>query len=71
MTEVKKVSLEENFNHIEEMITILENEDVTLEDAFSAYSKGINLLKECNKQIDQVEKKVLKLNGDGQLVEMS
>ncbi len=71
MTEVKKVSLEENFNHIEEMITILENEDVTLEDAFLAYSKGINLLKECNEQIEQVEKKVLKLNQDGQLVEMS
>ncbi len=71
MTETKKVSLEENFSYIEEMIKILENEDVTLEDAFSAYSKGINLLKECNKQIEQVEKKVLKLNGDGQLVEMS
>lgn len=71
MTETKKVSLEDNFNHIEEMIEILEHEDVTLEDAFSAYSKGINLLKECNKQIDQVEKKVLKLNGDGQLIEMS
>ena len=71
MTETKKVSLEDNFAHIEEMIELLEQEDVSLEDAFSAYSKGINLLKECNKQIDQVEKKVLKLNEDGQLVEMS
>ena len=48
----------------------LEAEDVTLEEAFSAYSAGMKLLKECNAQIDKVEKKVLKLTADGQLEEL-
>ena len=41
-----------------------------MEEAFAAYSDGMKLLKECNDQIDKVEKKVLKLAADGQLTEL-
>ena len=44
--------------------------DIALEDAFAAYSEGMKLLKDCNDQIDKVEKKVLKLASDGNLTEM-
>ena len=64
------LSLEENFARLEQEIEKLEAEDVTLEEAFSAYSAGMKLLKECNAQIDIVEKKVLKLTADGQLEEL-
>ncbi len=64
------LSLEENFARLEQEIEKLEAEDVTLEEAFSAYSAGMKLLKECNAQIDKVEKKVLKLTADGQLEEL-
>lgn len=64
------MTLEENFLKIEEVIEKLEAEDVSLEEAFAAYCEGMKLLKNCNEQIDKVEKKVLKLTEDGGLTEM-
>lgn len=60
-------SLEENFSTLEDLIGQLEAEDISLEEAFTAYSKGMNLLKQCNEQIDRVEKQVMKLNEEGEL----
>ena len=53
------MKLEDNFLKIEEVIEKLEAEDISLEDAFAAYSEGMQLLKTCNDQIDKVEKQVL------------
>ena len=64
------MKLEDNFLKIEEVIEKLETEDISLEDAFAAYSEGMQLLKTCNDQIDKVEKKVLKLTEDGELTEL-
>lgn len=63
-------SLEENFAKLESVMERLEAEDISLEEAFTAYSAGMKLVKECNGQIDRVEKKVLKLSGDGELTEL-
>lgn len=63
----KRLSLEENFVMLEQTIAQLESEDISLEDAFGAYSKGMELLKACNEQIDRVEKKVLTLSENGEL----
>ncbi len=61
------MTIEENFTKIEETIELLEQDDISLEEAFAAYSEGMRLLKECNEQVDMVEKKVLKLAADGKL----
>lgn len=63
----KEFSLEENFDRLEEIIEKLESDDISLEDAFQAYSSGMKLLKTCNDQIDRVEKQVLKLTEEGNL----
>ena len=65
--EQEQHSLEENFAALEELIEQMEAEDISLEEAFTAYSKGMNLLKQCNEQIDRVEKQVMKLNDEGEL----
>lgn len=69
-TKKEGLSLEENFAKLEELIGVLSGEEVSLEDAFNAYSQGITILKECNSQIDQVEKKVLVLSEQGTLEEL-
>lgn len=69
MGEEKELSLEENFSRLEELIERLEEDELSLEDAFTAYSQGMELIKRCNGQIDRVEKRVLKLTGDNQLEE--
>ncbi len=68
--EEKTFSLEENFARLEETIEKLEAEDITLDGAFAAYSQGMEILKQCSEQIDRVEKRVLKLNDDGELEEL-
>ena len=63
----KELSLEENFSGLEDLLDQLEREEISLEDAFVAYQKGMKLVKTCNDQIDRVEKQVLKLTEAGQL----
>lgn len=70
MADEKNVTLEQNFEKLEELIRVLADADVSLEDAFRAYGEGISILKECNDQIDRVEKKVLALSEDGELEEL-
>ena len=67
--ETRQPGLEENFVRLEEIIEQLDRDDIPLEEAFRAYSQGMAVLKQCNDQIDRVEKQVLKLNGEGQLEE--
>ena len=69
--EQKAYTLEENFERLEQVISILEREDVPLEEAFRAYQKGMGIVKLCNDELDGVEKQVLKLTEDGCLEEFT
>ena len=64
-----KLSLEETFEQIEEVIAHLETEEITLEQSFQEYNRGMKLVQHCNETIDRVEKKVLQINEDGGLDE--
>ncbi|MCI9438913.1 MAG: exodeoxyribonuclease VII small subunit [Lachnospiraceae bacterium] len=66
--EKKELSLEENFARLEEIIERL-GEEIALEEAFRVYGEGMAVLKQCNEQIDRVEKQVLKMSAEGQLEE--
>lgn len=65
----RELSLEEAFEQIENVITHLEQEEITLEESFKEYNRGMQLLKYCNETIDRVEKKVLQINEEGGLDE--
>ncbi len=65
----KGLSIEEAFDQIDESISKLENENISLEESFQVYQEGMKLLKSCNEQIDQVEKQVMIINGKGDLDE--
>ena len=62
-------NLEEAFAKLEETVEVLEREDISLEESFKEYQKGMELLKKCSETIDRVEKKVLILNENGSLDE--
>ena len=66
MKEEETFNLEEAFLKLEETIADLEREDITLEQSFKEYQKGMELLKKCNETIDKVEKKALVLNENGE-----
>lgn len=67
----KVLTLEENFKQLEGMIEKLEDKEIGLEESFSLYEQGMKLLKQCNDQIDRVEKKVMVMNQNGALDEFS
>lgn len=69
MPQGEELSLEEAFEQIEEVISHLETEEITLEQSFQEYNRGMKLLHHCNETIDRVEKKVLQINEDGGLDE--
>lgn len=59
-------ALEEQFQSLEEIVNRLEREEISLEESFQLYYRGMELLKKCNKAIDTVEKKVLMLDENGE-----
>lgn len=65
MAEEKKMSIEESFDALDKMVEKLESSDVTLEESFQIYQKGMNLLKEVHQTIGTYEKKIQLLNADG------
>ena len=59
-------SLETVFEQLDEIVEQLEAEDVSLEDSFGLYHKGMDLLKVCNEKIDTIEKKMIMLDENGE-----
>lgn len=62
----KEETLEEMFTQLESVIKTIEQGDVSLEETFDLYHKGMNMLKSCNDKIDKVEKKMLILDDKGE-----
>lgn len=58
MANEKKQSIEENFKEIEEIITGMQKDDITLDQTFDLYNQGLKLVQDCNRQIDKIEKKI-------------
>lgn len=65
--EKQEESLETMFQELSSIIEKMQGQDVTLEESFSLYERGIRKLKLCNEKIDTVEKKMLLLNQQGEL----
>ena len=61
-----KGSLEEMFQDLEEVISEMEGSDTTLEQSFDLDNRGMNIWQQCSKTIDEVEKKVLILDEEGE-----
>lgn len=61
----KKLTLEESFEQLDDIIGQLQSGDMTLEASFKKYEEGMKLIKNCNDAIDKVEKKLIVLE-DGE-----
>ncbi len=71
MAEKAEFQLEEAFEQIEQLLGKLSDRKVSLEESFRLYQQGMKLLKLCSDQIDQVEKKMLQIDEEGQIHEFS
>ena len=66
----KKIDFESSLKELELIVTKLEDENINLEDSVKSFEAGINLVKECQKQLEDAELKVKELLDDGSAQEL-
>ncbi len=54
----KKDVLETNFQELDKIVEQMEAGELSLDESFELYKKGIKLVKACNDSIDKVEKEM-------------
>lgn len=65
-----KSNFENNMEALEKIVSELEKGDLNLDDSISKFEQGIKLSKECNKILEDAEKKItILLEKNGELVE--
>ena len=65
----QETTIEESHKELDDIVEKQESREISLEESFTMYQKGMELLKQCSGKIDKVEKKMLKINEDGDLSE--
>lgn len=66
---IEEKTIEDSLQELDGIVERLESRDISLEESFAMYQKGMELLKQCSGKIDRVEKKMLKMNENGELSE--
>ena len=66
---LEEQTLEELFAGLEEVIDGMERQEVSLEESFKLYHRGMELLKSFNDRLDKIEKKMLVLDEEGEVHE--
>jgi len=62
----KTITLEDSFGSLEKIIDNLENGQLSLDESFKMYNEGIKSIKNCNIQLDKVEKQIIILDKNGE-----
>lgn len=67
---IDQLSYEMAYNELEEIVTALEQDDLSLEAALALYERGQFLAQYCSKLLDQAELKIQQLSG-GELIDFT
>jgi len=68
--EIESKSIEERFSEIEELLSKMDSDDISLEESFEYYKKGLDEIKKSYKMLQSMEGEMLKLTEDGELEEL-
>ncbi|MBL6685853.1 MAG: exodeoxyribonuclease VII small subunit [Methylophilaceae bacterium] len=63
----EKINIEGLLEELEAIIEIMEDDNLNIEKSLSSYERGIGLVKEAQKKLTEIEKKVQILSKDDQL----
>lgn len=61
-----KQTFEDKIKELQKIISVLEDENSSLEECIELYEKGTKLALECNKILDVAESKIVKMADDGE-----
>ena len=70
MVKDKQTDFESSLKALESIVERLEDENINLEDSVKSFEEGINLVKECQKQLQEAELKIKTLLDDGSSIDL-
>jgi exodeoxyribonuclease VII small subunit len=56
--EKKDITYEQAAAELESVVELLENGELTLEDSIKMFERGVELVRFCNKKLDEIEKRI-------------
>lgn len=59
-----KMTYEEAMNRLEKIVSMLENDTLSLDDSLKLFEEGTKLARFCNKTLDEAELKITKLGNE-------
>lgn len=59
---ISDVTIEEGFKELNDIIMKMDKVDISLEESFELYDKGLKLVKKCNEKIEKIEQKIQTVN---------
>ena len=63
---------EESIVELEQIVESLEKDDLNLDDSIARFEQGMKIAKDCNKKLEEAEKKItILLNDNGEIKEES
>lgn len=62
-----KKTFEEKMKELEEIITLLENGEIGLDESIKKYTEAMELVKDCDKELKNVEERINKVVKDNTL----
>lgn len=62
---MSKQTFEDKIKELQKIVTILEDENSSLEQCIELYDKGTKLAVECNKILDLAQNKIVRMSDDG------
>ena len=68
--ENKTIDFESSLKKLGSIVEKLEDENINLEDSVKSFEEGMNLVKKCQKQLQEAELKIKKLLDDGSVAEL-
>ena len=58
----EEITIEETFDQLEEVLKQMEAKEISLEESFACYERGMKLVKACHDKLDKVEKQIIVLS---------
>ena len=68
---MQDINFEKAMERLEKITSELSREGITLEDSLALYEEGVALARECNKRLENTERKIkmLQISADGEIEE--
>lgn len=68
---MENITFEQAMNRLEEIVSALENNQISLEKSVELFQEGIQLTKLCNDKLEGIENKVAKILVAGKLEDLN